>query len=190
MTHERCAPFENLVRLHQWLCQRAGSDRIAVYRLNDPMEALGVGKGAIVQTLRRLTLSGAIENISRATVHTMMCRIDRINPVFTPMVGSKKAVRVTTCRTKKQAYRALPPMKGYRDPYECSGPLLGHLKVKADKNDVVSFNLIDIEDFGTEEIIMAALNYLLFKRKIAHMPPPPGDNFKNYTVKIIGGPHA
>lgn len=186
MTHERCPPFENLVRLHQWLCQRAGSDGIAVYRLNDARETLGLTKDCLTRSLIRLASYGAIENVSRASMATMLCRADRINPVFTPMVGSKKAVRVTTCRTKKQAYRALPPMKGYRDPYECSGPLLAHLKAKGDKSGVVSFNLIDIEDFGTEEIIMAALNYLLFKRKIAHMPPPPGDNFKNYTVKIIG----
>ena len=190
MTHERCAPYENLVRLHEWLCQRAGSDGIAVYRLRDAQETLSITKDSLNRSLTRLAFYGAIENVSRASVATMLCRVDRINPIFTPMVGSKKAVRVTAHRPEKEGYRPLPELTGYRDPYECSGPLLAHLTGKGKKGSVVSFNLDDLVAFGHQDIVMAALNHLFFKRKIAHMPPTQGDNPKNYTVRILEAPHA
>lgn len=181
---KKCSPFENLTNVHEWLCQRAGPDRIATYRVEEVLPDLNVTKPVVTQSLRRLCHYGAIENISRARVCRMLVRVDLIHPIFNKETW-ETMVKKAAYRVSTQPYRPIPEYTGYRDPYQCAVPMLAYFRANADVNGVCAFNFDEIAHFGTHAVILAALNVLAVKKKIIPMRPMNTVEPKNYTVKVL-----
>lgn len=186
----QCGRFQNITSIHQWLCERAGPDNIATYRVEEVMMDLNITKPSAVQSLRRLVFAGAVENITKAKVQNMLLRVDLIRPAFTPQTWDQMVAKAKAIKAKQQAYRPLPEVKGYRDPYSCAAPLLAHIQANADADGIFGFNLHDLADFGTDAIILATIQYLTFKKRLMPITLRSTDVFKNYTVKIMEVPHA
>lgn len=181
----QCSPYENLTNLHAWLCQRAGADRIATYRVEDVVTDLNISKPCAIQSLRRLTFAGAVENISKAKVQRMLLRVDLVHPVFTPKTWNEMVQRAKDIKAKTHPYRPLPEYTGHRDPYTCAAPLLAYMQTHADADGIFAFDLEDLRPFGTDAIVLATVQHLVFKKRLIPLRPinPPIE--RNYTVKIV-----
>lgn len=186
----QCSPYENLTNLHAWLCQRAGADRIATYRVEDVMMDLNISKPCAVQSLRRLTFAGAVENISKAKVERMLLRVDLVHPVFTPKTWNEMVQRAKDIKAKTHPYRPLPEYTGHRDPYTCAAPLLAYMQARADADGIFAFDLEDLRPFGTDAIVLATVQHLVFKKRLIPLRPINPLIERNYTVKIVEAPHA
>lgn len=181
----KTAPFATLTTIHAWLCQRAGADQVAIYRLKDISDAINIPQATVSTYIKRIFLSNGLQPRGKVYVDGELCRADVINPTFIPISYAAMDKKLAQLHEEKRPYRPLPEREGYNDPYTCAAPLLAFLAQQADARNNVSFNLEELKEFGSQAIVLATIHYLFFKGKIKSIRPPE-TGFKNYNVRILG----